>query len=357
MIYEDKYMRRAIQLARNGMIFASPNPMVGAVIVHDNKIIGEGFHRCCGEGHAEVNAIASVKDKSLLSQATIYVTLEPCSHFGKTPPCAQLIIDNKIPRVVIGSLDPFDKVKGNGVKMLRNTGCEVITGVLEDDCKSLNPHFLTAHNRHRPFITLKWAQSNDSFIDHYRSDIQPLAARFSTPLSTTFVHRMRACHNAIMVGSQTIINDNPTLNCRKWAGRSPLRIVIDRKGITPATSNIFTSNEANTLYISSSRRNELPQNVVQHIVAPSESLTSIMNTLYHRGITSVLIEGGASLLQNAIDNNLWDIARVETAPFSLNTNGSIKAPNLNCNVTKSSIIGNNKVDFYVNNPLVRVKNL
>lgn len=357
MNYDEKYMRRAIQLARNGIMFASPNPLVGAVIVHDNKIIGEGFHRRCGEGHAEVNAVASVKDKSQLPQATIYVTLEPCSHFGKTPPCAQLIIDNKIPRVVIGCLDPFDKVKGKGVEILRNAGCEVITGVLEDDCKLLNPHFLTAHNLHRPFITLKWAQSSDNFIDHYRSALQPHAARFSSPLSTAFVHKMRACHNAIMVGSQTIVNDNPSLNCRKWDGHSPLRIVIDRNGIVPTTSNIFTSNETNTLYISSFWRNDLPQDVVQLTISPSESLTSIMKTLYNRGITSVLIEGGAALLQNAIDNDLWDMARVETAPFFLAQNGSIKAPNINCTASKTIIIGNNKVDFYVNNLLVRVKNL
>lgn len=354
---DEKYMRRAIQLARNGIMFASPNPMVGAVIVHNNKIIGEGFHRLCGEAHAEVNAVASVKDKSQLPDSTIYVTLEPCAHFGKTPPCAQLIIDNNIPRVVIGALDPFEKVKGNGVEMLRNAGCEVVTGVLDDECKSINPRFLTAHNLHRPFITLKWAQSGDKFIDHYRSAPQPLAARFSTPISATFVHKLRACHNAIMVGSQTIINDNPTLNCRKWDGHSPLRIVIDRKGISPATSNIFIANGANTLYISSFRRNDLPQDVVQLTVSPSESLSSIMKTLYNRGITSVLIEGGAALLQNAIDNDLWDMARVETAPFFLAQNGSIKAPNINCTASKTIIIGNNTVDFYVNNPLVRVKNL
>ena len=350
-------MRRAIQIARNGMMFTSPNPMVGAVIVHDNKIIGEGFHRRCGEGHAEVNAVASVTQPELLPYSTIYVTLEPCSHYGKTPPCAQLIIGRKIPRVVIGSLDPFEKVKGKGVEMLRNAGCEVITGVLEDDCKSLNPHFLTAHKLRRPFITLKWAQSSDRYIDHHRSASQPHAACFSSPLTTAFVHKMRACHDAIMVGSKTIVNDNPSLNCRKWDGRDPLRIVIDHKGITPASSNIFTSNAANTLYISSLRRNDLPQNIVQLIVSTSESLSSIMKTLYHQGITSVLIEGGAALLQNAIDNDLWDMARVETAPFSLAQNGSIKAPTINRTASKTTIIGNNKVDFYVKNPLVRVKNL
>lgn len=357
MNYDEKYMRRAIQLARNGLMFASPNPMVGAVIVCDNRIIGEGFHRRCGEGHAEVNAVASVNDKSQLSQATIYVTLEPCAHYGKTPPCAQLIIDNKIPRVVIGSLDPFEKVKGNGVKMLRNAGCEVISGVLEDDCKSLNPHFLTAHTLHRPFITLKWAQSDDRFIDHYRTGTQSHAARFSTSLSTAFVHKMRACHDAIMVGSHTVVNDNPTLNCRNWDGRSPLRIVIDRNGIVPASSDIFTTNRANTLYLTATQRSDLPPEVTQIIVTPSEPLASIMAKLYLRGITSVLVEGGASLLQNAIDNNLWDVARVETAPFSLAKNGSIKAPTINHTASKTTILGNNKVEFYVNNPLVGVKNL
>lgn len=356
MNYDKKYMRRAIQLARNGMIFASPNPMVGAVIVHEDKIIGEGFHRRCGEGHAEVNAVASVTQPELLPQSTIYVTLEPCSHYGKTPPCAQLIINNKIPRVVIGTLDPFEKVSGRGVKMLKNAGIEVVHGILEEECRQINPRFIIAHTLHRPFITLKWAQSKDGFIDHIRTSQTPCAAQFSTPISSTFVHKLRATHDAIMVGSNTIIKDNPTLNCRLWNGNSPQKIILDRKGLVPSFANVFTSNPEYTLYFTAKERNDITNIVNQTIINESTSLHTVMSILYQRGITSVLIEGGTDLLQNALDNNLWDIARVETAPFSLGQKGEKKAPKITHSPSTSIYIDQNRVDFYTNNNLVRVKN-
>ena len=349
MTYDEKYMRRALQLARNGMMFASPNPMVGAVIVHEGKIIGEGFHRRCGEGHAEVNAVASVNEPQLLPHSTIYVTLEPCSHYGKTPPCAQLIIDKKIPRVVIGSLDPFEKVSGRGVKMLQDAGIEVVHGVLDEECRQLNAKFITAHTLHRPFVTLKWAQSADGYIDHIRTESTPHAARFSTPQSSTLVHKLRATHDAIMVGSNTVINDNPSLDCRLWHGNSPTRVILDRRGITPASANVFLSNPQRTIYFTTVKRKDISPLVTQIVINHDTPLSEILTTLYNRNITSLLIEGGATLLQNAIDNNLWDMARIETAPFSLNNDGSVKSPTINTTSTTTLHIGNNTIKIY--NPL------
>ena len=349
MTYDEKYMRRALQLARNGMMFASPNPMVGAVIVHEGKIIGEGFHRRCGEGHAEVNAVASVNEPQLLPHSTIYVTLEPCSHYGKTPPCAQLIIDKKIPRVVIGSLDPFEKVSGRGVKMLQDAGIEVVHGVLDEECRQLNAKFITAHTLHRPFVTLKWAQSADGYIDHIRTESTPHAARFSTPQSSTLVHKLRATHDAIMVGSNTVINDNPSLDCRLWHGNSPTRVILDRRGITPASANVFLSNPQRTIYFTTVERKDISPHVTQIVINHDTPLSEILTTLYKRNITSLLIEGGATLLQNAIDNNLWDMARIETAPFSLNNDGSVKSPTINTTPTTTLHIGNNTIKIY--NPL------
>lgn len=357
MNYDEKYMRRAIQLACNGKIFASPNPMVGAVIVYNDTIIGEGFHRKCGEGHAEVNAVASVTKPELLPHSTIYVTLEPCSHYGKTPPCAQLIIDKKIPRVVIGSLDPFEKVSGRGVKMLEDAGVEVVHGILADECKALNPKFITAHTLRRPFITLKWAQSNDGYIDHIRTPQVPHAARFSSKESSALVHKLRATHDAIMVGSGTIINDNPSLDCRLWAGNNPKKVIIDRKGIINLASKVFQTNPHLTYYVSNQQRNDIPTQVTQIIVSQNSSLQEVMSLLYQHGITSVLVEGGSALLNDAINNNLWDIARVETAPFSFNENGSAKAPIIDKSINKTTHIGANRIDFYCNNDLIQVKNL
>lgn len=357
MTYDEKYMHRALQLARNGEMFASPNPMVGAVIVHNDTIIGEGFHRRCSEGHAEVNAVASVSQPDLLPHSTIYVTLEPCSHYGKTPPCAKLIIDKKIPRVVIGSLDPFEKVSGRGVKMLQDAGIEVVHGVLDNECRQLNAKFITAHTLHRPFITLKWAQSNDEYIDHIRTTATPQSARFSIAETSALVHKLRATHDAIMVGSKTVINDNPSLDCRLWNGDSPIRVILDRKGIIPNNANVFTTNPQSTIYFTATKRNDISEHVSQIIVNNDTSLSEIMSILYQRNITSLLIEGGAALLQSAIDENLWDIARVETANFSLDKNGEIKAPIIKKNIAKTTFINENQIDFYVNNSLVGVKNL
>ena len=217
-----KFMRRCIQLAKCGEAGAPPNPMVGAVIVCDGRIIGEGFHRRCGGPHAEVNAINSVQDKHLLCRSTIYVSLEPCAHYGKTPPCADLIIKSGIPRVIIGCTDPFAKVNGLGIKKLQDAGCEVQVGVLEEECRELNRRFFTFHHEHRPWITLKWAQSKDGIIGGDER------ITFSNALTQTLVHRLRARRQAILVGTKTALMDDPTLTTRYWSGPNPLRLTIDR---------------------------------------------------------------------------------------------------------------------------------
>ena len=323
MDYELKYMRRCIQLARCGEAGAPPNPMVGAVVVHDGRIIGEGYHRRCGGPHAEVNAIASVRDKQLLPQSTIYVSLEPCAHYGKTPPCADLIVSSRIPRVVIGCTDPFAQVNGLGIKKLRDAGCEVETGVLEQECRALNRPFFTFHSRHRPWITLKWAQSKDGFIDHIRETAglpggipapttgkEPgitqgkeaegtAACVFSDALTRTLVHRLRARHQAILVGTRTAIADNPSLTTRLWPGPDPLRLTIDRHGILSPALRLMDGTAPTVVYT-------------------HESLGEILADLRQRGIQSLIVEGGARLLQSFIDAGLWDEARIETAPFRLN---------------------------------------
>jgi diaminohydroxyphosphoribosylaminopyrimidine deaminase (EC 3.5.4.26)/5-amino-6-(5-phosphoribosylamino)uracil reductase (EC 1.1.1.193) len=214
---EEIYMARCVELARKGKCEASPNPMVGAVIVCDGKIIGEGYHRICGDAHAEVNAINSVKDKSKLKQSTIYVSLEPCSHYGKTPPCADLIIEKEIPKVVIGCIDPFAKVAGRGIKKLQDAGIKVTVGVLEQECSNLNKRFITFHSKKRPYIILKWAESSDGFLDVKRTGGNPVA--LSTPMTNMLVHKRRAEVDAIIVGTRTALLDNPTLSVRNWYGK------------------------------------------------------------------------------------------------------------------------------------------
>ncbi len=326
-----KYMRRAIELARHGIGNTSPNPMVGAVIVHDEKIIGEGYHRLCGEAHAEVNAIAAVKDRELLKRSTIYVTLEPCSHYGKTPPCSKLIIDVGIPRVVVGSLDPFAKVSGRGVKMLQEAGIEVTVGVLEQECRQINPVFMTAHSKHRPYISLKWAQSSDGFIDRTRNaDEEP--AKLSTPLTFTMSHRLRTLNDAIMVGCGTVIADNPSLTPRRWKGKTPTRIIAaNPKNIPPECRLLTDGNE--TIILDTSETTDLRKQ---------------MENLYSsRGITSVLVEGGSKLLQSFIDQGLWDMAKVEISPRRL-TDG-IKAPALPAIPQRMLTIQRNNIIYYTNN--------
>ena len=262
--------------------------MVGAVVVCDGRIIGEGYHRRCGEAHAEVNAIASV--------STIYVSLEPCAHYGKTPPCAQLIIDKRIPKVVVGCRDPFAQVNGKGIGMLRNAGIEVREGVLEQECLELNRRFITFHTHHRPYITLKWAQSKDGFLDKARADEHEAPIQFSTPITQALAHQLRAENEAILVGYRTVMLDNPSLTTRAWHGKNSLRIVIDPKNALPADRRIFDE--------------EAPTYVFGSI---PEALTK----LYTLQVQSLMVEGGAKTLSRFIEAGLWDEARIETAPLLL----------------------------------------
>lgn len=314
------YMRRALQIARGGLGNVAPNPMVGAVIVVDDKIVGEGYHRRWGEAHAEVNAVASVKDPALLRRATMYVTLEPCSHYGKTPPCAKLIIDSGIPRVVVGCMDPFEKVSGRGVAMLRDAGVEVATGVLEDECRELNRVFMTAHSKRRPFVTLKWAMSADGYMDCVRTPDQP-SAKFSTGTTKTLVHLLRSRHEAIMVGSGTVIYDNPRLDVRGVAGRQPVKVVLDIAGRVSAEATVFASGR--TLYFGLERR-DLPAGVERMALDETPSVESILSRLYESGITSLLVEGGAETHRRFIESGLWDDCRVEISPVKLGESGRCK---------------------------------
>lgn len=328
MSTDEQYMWRAIELARHGLGSVSPNPMVGCVIVAGGRVIGEGWHRKWGEGHAEVNAVASVApaDRCLLPEATAYVTLEPCSHYGKTPPCARLLADNRLHRVVVGSLDPFVKVSGRGVAMLRDAGVEVTVGVLEQECRSLNPTFMLAHTLGRPWVTLKWAQSADGFIDGVRLPDEA-AVRFSSTLSSMLVHRLRSLHDAILVGSGTMVADRPRLTVRSWPGKSPQRFVADRTGrldrsLTDGFDRLGSPDVAD----------------------PAGYLESI----YKAGCTSVLVEGGRRLLQAFIDCGLFDMVRVETAPFSLGS--GVVAPVLTGVPVKTVMVGDNRIDYYRSAP-------
>lgn len=311
MIVEEKYMRRALQLARLGAGHTSPNPMVGAVIVGpDGEIIGEGWHRKCGEAHAEVNAVASVTDANLLKDSTLYVTLEPCSHYGKTPPCANLIIERGIPRVVVGCLDPFVKVAGRGVKMLQEAGVEVITGVLEQECRDLNRRFMTAHTLGRPWVQLKWAQTADGYIA-----LPPEAGEnplhMSTPVTMRLMHRQRALCDAIVVGANTARIDNPSLTTRQWPGRSPLRVVLSHDLSIPDNLNLLSDGLPTIVY--DSVKSETV-GAVEYVQMDTSSPLTWLEDLYRRGVTSVMVEGGTRVLQGLIDAGVWDEARIEVSP-------------------------------------------
>lgn len=296
---DELYIKRGIELAKKALGHTYPNPLVGSVIVHNGKIIGEGYHRKAGENHAEINAIESVEDKSLIPESTIYVTLEPCAHYGKTPPCALKIKELGFRKVVIGAMDSHDKVNGKGKKIIQDAGIEVVSGILEKECIELNKRFFTYHEKKRPYIILKWAQSADGFLDR---DFQPTA--ISNPLANQFVHQLRADEHAILVGTQTALNDNPSLTVRNVEGVNPVRILIDLDLKVPADFKIY-SKEARTIVI-----NSVKQEVLEHIhfikIKKENFLQELMDALYREQIQSVIIEGGSFTLQQFIDANLWD---------------------------------------------------
>lgn len=373
---DEIYMKRCLQLALMAEGNTFPNPMVGAVIVHQGKIIGEGYHHKAGLPHAEPNAIYSVKDQSLLKDSTLYVSLEPCSHYGKTPPCAKLIIDKQIPRVVIACLDPNPLVSGRGVKMLQEAGIEVKTGVLESEARRLNRRFITFQEKHRPYVILKWAQTADGFIDIAREDIGNGPIKISNGVTKTLNHQLRSTEGAIMVATRTALLDNPHLTTSKWSGNNPARVVLDRRGIIPETNKIF-DNRATTLVFTTKegavkhliqRSNYLNQNKIKSIPEKDKDLyfekgnsiiklfendnieyitidfdtnivTQILDNLYHYNIQSIIIEGGSMWLNTVINSGLWDEARIETSKSIINT--GIKAPFIDGIEIKSEIIGDN----------------
>ncbi|MDR3272755.1 MAG: bifunctional diaminohydroxyphosphoribosylaminopyrimidine deaminase/5-amino-6-(5-phosphoribosylamino)uracil reductase RibD [Flavobacteriaceae bacterium] len=299
MKQQEKYIQRSIDLARNGLGSTYPNPLVGAVIVHNGKIIGEGWHRKAGEAHAEINAINSVKDKSLFKESEIYVSLEPCSHYGKTPPCALKIIELGFKKVIVGALDPSDKVNGKGIELMKNAGIEVVTGILGEKCKKLNKRFFTFHEKKRPYIFLKWAQSADGFID---KNFQPFP--ISNAWAKQFTHQMRAEEHSLLIGTKTALTDNPSLTTREVSGKNPIRILIDFDLKVPRNFNIF-NNEAKT-FIFNSIKNLEEKNLKFIKIERKNFLSQLMTELHENQIQSVIVEGGRQTLQSFIDENLWD---------------------------------------------------
>jgi diaminohydroxyphosphoribosylaminopyrimidine deaminase/5-amino-6-(5-phosphoribosylamino)uracil reductase len=312
MLQHEIFMKRCIELAYMGLGHTYPNPVVGSVIVYENKIIGEGYHTKAGESHAEVNAIKSVKNKKLLEKSTIYVNLEPCSHFGKTPPCADLIIENKINEVVVGSIDPFENVSGKGIEKLKNAGCKVTTGVLENECNELNKRFFTFHSKKRPYVILKWAQTIDGFIDIVRNSETPIHPYWITnQISRILVHKWRSEEQAIIVGTNTVLKDNPQLTVRDWIGDNPLRIVIDEKLILNSSVKLF-DNISKTLVFNRLKNEILLKPSIEYIKLDFEKdiITQILNVLFKKGIQSLIVEGGTFLINSFYNNNLWDEARI-----------------------------------------------
>jgi diaminohydroxyphosphoribosylaminopyrimidine deaminase/5-amino-6-(5-phosphoribosylamino)uracil reductase len=309
----EKYISRCIKLSKNGFGTTRPNPSVGSVIVNDNIIIGEGYTSPYGDNHAEVNAIESVKDKSLLKKATIYVSLEPCSHQGKTPPCSNFIVDSGIKNVVVGCLDDNSLVSGRGIKFMKDNGCKVVVGVLENECKESNKRFLTFHNKKRPYIILKWAETKDGFIDKLRDEDSLKEPNWiSNTYSQQIVHQWRSEEHAIMVGTNTVIQDNPKLNVRNWSGKNPIRVVLDNSMRIPINSYVFDGSIETIVFTSStSLFNYEKKNLsVEYIDYSKNVPQQICDILYKKNIQSIIIEGGAQTIRGFVNSDLWDEARI-----------------------------------------------
>jgi diaminohydroxyphosphoribosylaminopyrimidine deaminase/5-amino-6-(5-phosphoribosylamino)uracil reductase len=336
------FMNRCFELAALGFPMVMPNPMVGCVIVCDDKIIGEGFHTGFGKAHAEVNAIASVKDKSLLSKSRLYVNLEPCSHHGKTPPCADLIIESKIPEVIIATMDPNPQVAGKGIQLLKKAGVTVKSGILEKEASLLNRRFLTFYEKKRPYIILKYAQTADGFLADSNNNSKWISNEFSRML----VHKWRGEEMGILVGYNTALVDNPQLNNRFNELKNPLRIVIDPELNLPESLHIFDKS-INTLIINY-KKEESEQNLSYiQIRRNKELLPQIFEILTKKEIQSVIVEGGAKTLKLFFDTNLWDEARVFTSPGYFGK--GIKAPEIKIQPIKTTNSDNDQLNLFINN--------
>ena len=307
MTFDDKtYMQRCFYLARLGRGYVAPNPMVGCVVVAQGRIIGEGYHRQCGGPHAEVNALNSVKEKHLLPESTVYVNLEPCSHYGKTPPCADRLVCEGVKKVVICNVDPNPQVAGRGIAKLKAAGIEVVTGVLEKEGWELNKRFFTYFTQKRPYIILKWAQTADGFLDAF--DDKPI--RISTDISKALVHQMRAEESAILVGTQTALKDNPSLHTRRWFGKHPLRIAIDKNLKIPSTHHLLDGSQP-TMIVNATQTNEL----YWQVDFSKNIIPGLLTELYTRKIQSIIIEGGEKTLQSFIAGNYFDEIQVEIGSY------------------------------------------
>lgn len=339
------YMHRCLELALSGAGYTAPNPIVGAVLVHDGKIIGEGYHEHFGKPHAEVNCISSVakEDEDKIPHSVLYVSLEPCAHFGKTPPCTDLIISKKIPEVVIGCRDPFEEVNGKGMERLTASGVRVVYGILEDECRKINKRFLTFHQQHRPYIILKWAETADGMIAGKATDRMHISGEVTNRL----VHKWRSEEASILVGTNTALLDDPELTTRYWSGPSPVRLVIDRDLKLPLTWKIFNSKQRTVIF--NSIKQEEQDKLIYYQVAEDVSLVhQVVNALYRMKIQSVMVEGGARLLQSFIDEGMWDEARV-IVNEKLKINNGLAGPQLKrMNADEDINIGSDRVRVYLN---------
>ena len=340
-------MKRCLDLAKLGQGYVSPNPMVGCVIVYNNKIIGEGYHQKYGEAHAEVNAINNVADKKLLLASTMYVSLEPCAHFGLTPPCSDLIVENKIPNVVVGIVDSFAKVAGKGIEKMKKAGINVEVGVLENECRNINKRFFTFHEKKRPFIILKWAETLDGYIDFDRNN-----SEFGEPSwitgekALTFVHQMRAAEDSILVGTNTALKDNPSLTVRHCEGNNPIRVVLDKNLRLPENLHLFDKSVI-TLVFNSQKNNESKNLELIKIDFGKKIIPQILKILYSKQIQSVIIEGGKQLLESFMKENIWD----EAYRFIGNKNfySGIKAPLLDAPVSEEKEFDSDQL-YILKNP-------
>lgn len=349
MKIHEKYILRCIQIAKNGLGTTFPNPMVGAVIVYNNSIIGEGYTAPYGGAHAEVNAINSVQDKSLLIKATLYVTLEPCSHFGKTPPCADFIIKHKIPNVIISLKDPHEKVAGAGIQKLKDAGCTVVSGILEKECRAHHKRFLCYHEKKRPYVILKWAETNDGFIAPTNDQRNTKAEPFwiTSNKARQLVHQWRSEEQGILIGTNTVIADNPKLDVRNWHGKPPIRIVIDPNLRINSTYAIFDGAVQTIIITAKVNKNTAIKGVIyEEIDFNTNVAQQLCNILYKHSILSVIIEGGTQTLETFITAKLWDEARVFTG--TSNFSKGIKAPLFTGKLSSKTCHGKDTLTIYTN---------
>tara|TARA_Y100000589_G_scaffold136859_1_gene130935 strand:+ start:41025 stop:42071 length:1047 start_codon:yes stop_codon:yes gene_type:complete len=343
---EEKYLQRCLDLAKNGKGRVAPNPMVGCVIVHNGKIIGEGYHREYGKAHAEVNAINSVKNKELLRESTLYVNLEPCAHYGKTPPCSNLIIENNIPKVVVGCIDSFSAVAGKGIEKMQKAGIDVTVGVLEKESLALNRAFFTFHNKKRPYILLKWAQTLDGFIDIDRTSQKTTSDNWiSNKFSKQLVHLYRSEIAGILVGKNTVMNDNPALTTRLIYGKSPIRLIIDFEQSIQESATVFNGEVPTVIFTSNPKENSGNITYIK-VENKNDTIETVLNYCYQNDIQSLMVEGGFQTLSLFIENNLWDEALVFVGEKTFGK--GLKAPEINNRQPKIHSFFNDKLIHYIN---------